>query len=37
MWPVIITKKDPLPDADARDGEAGKLDKYFTEAAGEGG
>ena len=37
MWPVIITKKDPLPDAEARDGEPGKLDKYFSEAAGEGG
>ncbi|MEO0358445.1 MAG: DUF3470 domain-containing protein, partial [Pseudomonadota bacterium] len=37
QWPVIITKKDPLPDADERDGEADKLEKYFSEAAGEGG
>jgi ferredoxin len=36
MWPVIITKKDPLPEAEARDGEAGKLEKYFTERPGEG-
>ena len=33
----IITKKDPLPDADDRDGESGKLEKYFSEAPGEGG
>ena len=37
MWPVIITKKDPLPEAEERDGETGKLEKYFSEAAGEGG
>ena len=36
-WPVIITKKDELPDAEARDGEEGKLEKYFSEAAGTGG
>ncbi|KAG1715552.1 Ferredoxin-2 [Nymphon striatum] len=36
MWPVIITKKDPLPEAEERDGEAGKLEKYFSEAPGEG-
>ena len=37
MWPVIISKKDPLPEADDRDGEAGKLEKYFSENPGEGG
>ena len=37
LWPVIITRKDPLPEAEARDGEEGKLDKYFSEAPGEGG
>ena len=37
IWPVIITKKDPLPDADERDGESGKLEKYFSEKPGEGG
>jgi hypothetical protein len=25
-WPVIVTKKDPLPDADALDGKPGKMD-----------
>lgn len=37
QWPVIITKKDPLPEADDRDGEKGKLEKYFSETPGEGG
>ena len=37
IWPVIITQKDPLPDAEERDGEAGKLEKYFSEKPGEGG
>ena len=36
MWPVITVKKDQLPEAEAHDGEPGKLDKYFSEAAGEG-
>ena len=36
-WPVIITKKDPLPDAEERDGESGKMEKYFSEEPGEGG
>jgi ferredoxin len=35
-WPVIITKKDPLPDADDQDGKPGKME-LFSEAAGEGG
>lgn len=37
MWPVIITKADELPNATERDGEAGKLEKYFSEEPGEGG
>ena len=37
MWPVLVTKKDQLPEAEERDGEAGKLEKYFSEAPGEGG
>ena len=37
MWPVIVTKKDPLPDAAARDGEKDKVKTYFSEAAGKGG
>ncbi len=36
MWPVLTVKKDPLPEAEARDGETGKLAKYFSEAPGEG-
>ena len=36
-WPVIVTKKDELPDAEAHDGEEGKLEKYFSETAGAGG
>jgi ferredoxin len=36
-WPVIVTKKDMLPDAEARDGEKDKLTKYFSEAPGTGG
>jgi ferredoxin len=37
LWPVIISKKDPMPGAEEKDGEAGKLEKYFSEAPGEGG
>ena len=37
LWPVIVTKKDPLPDATERDGEKDKLKTYFSEAAGLGG
>jgi len=36
-WPVIVSKKDPLPDAEKHDGEEGKLEKYFSEKPGEGG
>ncbi|MEM8985863.1 MAG: ferredoxin FdxA [Pseudomonadota bacterium] len=36
QWPVLTVKKPSLPDADARDGEPGKLAKYFSEAAGPG-
>ena len=36
MWPVIITKKDPLPTADDLDGKEGKLE-MLSEAPGEGG
>ena len=35
-WPVIITQKDPLPDAEARDGETDKLEKYFKPEPGTG-
>jgi ferredoxin len=36
-WPVLAVKRDPLPEAEARDGEAGKMEKYFSEGPGEGG
>ena len=36
MWPVIITKKDPLPTAEEMDGKEGKME-LFSEAPGEGG
>lgn len=36
QWPVITRKKDPLPTAADMDGQAGKLEKYFSEAPGEG-
>ena len=29
LWPVIITQKDPLPEAEERDGETGKLENTF--------
>jgi ferredoxin len=35
-WPVIITKKDPLPEAEEMDGKPGKMD-LFSEKPGEGG
>jgi ferredoxin len=37
LWPVIITKKDQLPEAETRDGEERKMEKYFSEGPGEGG
>ena len=37
IWPVIISKKDPMPGYEERDGEEGKMEKYFSEAPGEGG
>jgi ferredoxin len=37
MWPVLVTRREALPEADERDGEVGKLDKYFSEAPGAGG
>ena len=36
MWPVNTRKKDPLPTAAEMGGQDGKLDKYFSEAPGEG-
>jgi ferredoxin len=36
MWPNITIKREPPPDAEKYDGESGKLEKYFSEAPGEG-
>jgi ferredoxin len=36
MWPVIVTRKDPLPEAEAMDGKPGKMD-LLSESPGAGG
>jgi ferredoxin len=36
LWPVILTKKEPLPGYDEKATEEGKLEKYFSEKPGEG-
>ncbi|MEM9970119.1 MAG: DUF3470 domain-containing protein, partial [Pseudomonadota bacterium] len=36
MWPNIITRKDPLPEATEMDGKPGKLE-LLSEEPGEGG
>ncbi|WP_071672736.1 ferredoxin FdxA [Nioella nitratireducens] len=36
MWPVIVSKKDPLPTAEEFDGKDGKL-PLLSETPGEGG
>jgi len=35
-WPVILEKKEPMEGYAEKDGEEGKMDKYFSEAPGEG-
>lgn len=30
LWPVILSTKDPLPEADANDGVSGKLETIFS-------
>jgi ferredoxin len=35
-WPNLTVKKTELPDAKAHDGEAGKLEKYFSAEPGTG-
>lgn len=35
-WPNITTRRDAMDEAEKYDGEAGKLEKYFSEAPGEG-
>ena len=34
---ISLVAGDPLPKAEEHDGEEGKLEKYFSEAPGEGG
>ena len=36
LWPVILTKKEPLPGYDEKATEEGRLEKYFSEKPGEG-
>ena len=36
IWPNLTERRDPLPEAKEKDGEGGKLDKYFSEEPGEG-
>ena len=36
LWPNITIRKDPLPQAEEKNGETGKLEKYFSENPGEG-
>jgi len=36
LWPVITVRKDPFPDAEAKDGQKNKLDTLFSEEPGEG-
>ncbi|MEO0822545.1 MAG: ferredoxin FdxA [Pseudomonadota bacterium] len=35
-WPNITQKKDPLPEAEKRDGESGKFEAHFSEKPGDG-
>jgi len=36
IWPVLTTKRDPLPDAEKYDGESEKFERYFSDKPGEG-
>ncbi|MGB5949979.1 MAG: ferredoxin FdxA [Parvibaculum sp.] len=36
VWPNITRKREPPADAKEMDGVTGKLEKYFSEAPGEG-
>lgn len=35
-WPNVTIKRDAMAEAEERDGETGKLEKYFSEAPGQG-
>ena len=34
IWPNIVERIDPMPNAEASQGETGKHEKYFTKAPG---
>jgi ferredoxin len=36
IWPNIGQRTEPMPNAEASQGEAGKYEKYFTKAPGAG-
>ena len=36
IWPILTTKRDPLPDAETFEAETGKFEKYFNPTAGQG-
>ena len=36
IWPNIGQRIDPMPNAEASQGETGKYEKYFTKAPGAG-
>ncbi len=36
QWPNITVKREPPSDGEKYDGETGKLEKYFSEAPGQG-
>ena len=36
LWRVLTTRRDPLPGAEEKEDEEGKLEKYFSENPGEG-
>lgn len=36
IWPVLSTKKDPMPDHEAYTNKPNKLEEDFSEAPGEG-
>ncbi|KAE9629283.1 ferredoxin FdxA [Parasedimentitalea maritima] len=33
LWPVIVQRKDPAPEAESHDGKSGKLAAFFPEDA----
>ncbi|OXS18823.1 hypothetical protein CGU36_28595 [Pseudomonas fluorescens] len=35
LWPVIVERKDPLPEAEDLDGVENKLETHFSEAPAE--